>query len=268
MNKRLVFIGAGNMAEALVRGLLSSAVSRASDLAVADVAAERRELMSQAYGVAAYADNADALNGAEVIVLAVKPQALAPVLAELRPCLKADQLVISIAAGVTLAVLERSLGGGIRLVRAMPNMPALVGAGATVYCRNAAARVKDAETARCLFEAVGMTLEMSEDCMDAVTALSGSGPAYVFYLAEAMARAGAELGLTRETAARLAAATVHGAGCLLRETGAAPQELRRRVTSKGGTTEAALRVFEERGLSDIVSDGLAAACRRAGELSG
>lgn len=267
IDQRVAFIGAGNMAEALARGLLRAAVSRPELLTVSDLDAGRRAHFQKTYSVAAAADNAAAVRAAEVVVLAVKPQALPGVLAEIRDALTPRHLVISIAAGVTLRRLAETLGAQTRLVRAMPNMPALVGAGATVFCRGAQATAADAELARRLFAAAGLALEMDERHLNAVTALSGSGPAYVFYLAEALARAGADLGLPAAAAAQLAAATVDGAGRMLRETGAPPEELRARVTSRGGTTAAAMQVLEEREFLPAVNAALAAACRRAAELA-
>ncbi len=263
---KLAFIGAGNMAEALVRGLIRAGVSRPEQVVMADVDAARLAHFKKTYGVGSAPDNPSAARAADVVILAVKPQTLPGVLAEIRGVLEQRHLTVSIAAGVTLRRLAEGLGAGARLVRAMPNMPALVGAGATVFCRGAQALPADAELARRLFAAAGLVWEMEERHLNAVTALSGSGPAYVFYLAEAMARAGEQLGLPSLAAAELTAATMEGAGRMLRETGVSPGELRVRVTSRGGTTAAALRVLEESGFPAAVNAALSAACRRAAEL--
>ncbi len=264
--ERLAFIGAGNMAEALVRGLIRAGVSCPERVAMADVDAGRLAHFRGTYGVGSAPDNLAAVRAADVVILAVKPQALPGVLAEIRGAMEPRHLAISIAAGVSLRRLAEGLGERPRLVRAMPNMPALVGAGATAFCRGARATPADAELARRLFAAAGLALEMEERHLNAVTALSGSGPAYVFYLAEAMAQAGERLGLPLRAAAALTAATMEGAGRMLRETGLPPAELRARVTSRGGTTAAALRVLEDREFTAVVGAALDAACRRAAEL--
>lgn len=266
IHEKLAFIGAGNMAEALVRGLIRGGVSRPEQVVMADVDAGRLGHFQKTYGAGSAPDNPSAVRAADVVILAVKPQALPGVLTEIRGVLEPRHLTVSIAAGVTLGRLAEGLGAGARLVRAMPNMPALVGAGATVFCRGARATPADADLARRLFAAAGLSLEMEERHLNAVTALSGSGPAYVFYLAEAMACAGEQLGLPPRAAAELTAATMDGAGRMLRETGASPAELRARVTSRGGTTAAALQVLAASGFPAAVNAALEAACRRAGEL--
>lgn len=262
MNKTIVFIGAGNMAEALIRGLIAAKTGR---IIATDVRAERLEQLHRAYNIEISAENATAAAKADIIVLAVKPQQMSAVLKGLKIC---GQLVVSIAAGVTTARIERELGGEPRVVRTMPNTPALVGAGAAAICKGRFASDADLDTAETILKAVGIVVRTDEQHLDAVTALSGSGPAYIFYMAEAMIAAGIEAGLPAEVAKRLVVQTVFGAGALLAVSGESPEELRKKVTSPGGTTEAALKVKIERGFAKIVADAMHAAARRSRELSG
>lgn len=267
MNKTIAFIGAGNMAEALIRGLLSSKTARPGQIIATDVRPERLEQLHRAYAIHTSADNAKAAAKADIIVLAVKPQQMDAALKDLKSEISNLKLVVSIAAGVPTARIERELGGEPRVVRTMPNTPALVGAGAAALCRGRFATEADLATAEQILSAVGIVVRTDEEHLDAVTALSGSGPAYIFFMTEAMIAAGVEAGLSEEVAKRLAVQTVFGAGKLLAESGELPQELRRKVTSPGGTTEAALKVKMERGFAKIVAEAIHAAARRSRELS-
>lgn len=267
-NQTLAFIGAGNMAEALIKGLLAAKTLSPRQLIATDVRPERRTELSAAYGIRTLADNAAAVQVAEIILLAVKPQQMTEVLGNLKSQITTHKLLISIAAGVTTARIERELGGTPRVVRVMPNTPALVGAGAAGLCRGRHATDSDLATAETILQAVGITVRVAEDAMDAVTALSGSGPAYLFYLAETLIAAGVKVGLSPEIARQLAIQTVHGAGKLLAESSDAPEVLRQKVTSPGGTTEAALKVMTERQLADIIAAAVEAATKRGKELSG
>ena len=267
MNGKLVFLGGGNMAEALVSGLLACNRWSRAKLLVTDIAEARRTLMSEKYGVCALVDNAAAVAGAEVVVLAVKPQMLAEVLAGIRATLPPDALVISIAAGVSTTRIENQLGGHVRVVRAMPNTPALVGCGVAAICGGRNALPRDLDVAETLFTATGEVVRVEEKDMDAVTAVSGSGPAYVFYLMEAMLEAAHQLGLSGQVARKLVYTTVKGSAELILQHGVPPDELRRRVTSKGGTTAAAMEVKERRQVKEAVIEAMLAAHRRAGELS-
>lgn len=264
---RLVFIGAGNMAEALVGGILAAGLRRPADIAVADVAADRLRHFRDTFGVEALDDNSRAVKGAGIVVMSVKPQVFALAAGQVRDSVPPDALVVSIAAGVTTARIEALFRPGAAVVRVMPNMPALVGRCAAALCLGRSANEADAEAAGALFRAVGVVVRVGERLMDAVTALSGSGPAYVFFLAEAMIRAGTDMGMDPEIARQLAAATVEGAGRMMAATNLPPSELRRRVTSKGGTTAAALQVMEQGRLDSLVIEAMRAACARAGELS-
>ncbi len=260
----IAFLGAGNMAEALIRGLHAKKVMPASRIIATDIRPERLDELKKAFGIRVTGDNAAAARDAEIIVLAVKPQQMSAALAGVR----SSGLFISIAAGITTARLEHELGGQPRVIRAMPNTPALVGAGAAALAKGKYATDDDLEAAESILKAVGITVRVEEKLLDAVTALSGSGPAYVFYLAEAMIRAGIAQGLSPDVARKLAVHTVFGTGMVLARTDEEPAELRRKVTSPGGTTEAALRVMSDHKLPEIVAKAMAAAAQRGRELSG
>lgn len=258
-NKTLAFIGAGNMAEALIRGLLTRHVVDPAQLIATDIRAERLAELAQRYGIRTGPPAA-----ADVVILAVKPQQISAALAQV----SGEPLLVSIAAGITTTRIERELGGQPRVVRVMPNTPALVGAGAAALCAGRYATEADLEIAEAVLGAVGLTVRVPEELMDAVTALSGSGPAYIFYVAEAMISAGIQAGLSAELSRQLTLQTIAGAARLLTETAESPAELRRKVTSPGGTTEAALRVLAERGLPAVFADAIRAARDRARELAG
>jgi pyrroline-5-carboxylate reductase len=265
-NEMIAFIGAGNMAEALIRGLLAAKIVPAGQLIVTDVRPERLAFFQTTFGVRGLADNAAAMAAADIVVLAVKPQQMTNVLSALGS--RRSALVVSIAAGVTTGRIERELGGQPRVVRVMPNTPALVGAGAAGLCRGRFATEEDWVTAEAILGAVGITVRVEESLIDAVTALSGSGPAYVFHVAEAMIQAGVATGLSVDVAKRLTLQTIFGAAKLMVESGEAPEVLRKKVTSPGGTTEAALKVMAERKLVEIFGEAIQAAARRGRELSG
>ena len=268
-DRRIGFVGAGAMAEALAGGLLASGVGRERLLA-SDVDENRRRGFEARLGVATTGDNARVARDSDVVVLAVKPGAVPPLLAELLRTAPGEigrVLWISIAAGVPLAVLEAGLGAPARIVRAMPNTPALVRAGATGLFGNAATTREDRGAARALFESVGVAWEAAaEPQLDAVTGLSGSGPAYLFAFLEALIEAGAAAGLPREAAALLAKQTAYGAAKLALESERSPAELRRQVSSPGGTTLAGLSRLEALGFGAALGEAVRAATRRAGEL--
>ena len=267
--EQIGFIGGGAMAEALASGLIAAGVAPA-DILIADVAAARREHLAAALGVRTAQANAEVARSSQIAVLAVKPDVVGPVLENLREAETANTnapLWVSIAAGVPIARLEAQLPEGARVVRAMPNTPALVRTGATAICGNARVTRDDLAAARALFDSVGITWEApSEDLLDPVTGLSGSGPAYVFAFLEALTEAGEQAGLPAEAAARLAAQTVYGAAKLALESDRTPAELREQVSSPGGTTLAGLARLEAAGFRAAVRDAVAAATRRAGEL--
>jgi pyrroline-5-carboxylate reductase len=259
----IAFIGGGNMAEALLRGLTRRGKR---DIIVSEPRAERRQYLERTYGVRTTASNQEAAQEADILVLAVKPQVLPEVLRELAPVVDDTKTVVSIAAGVRLQRLQEALGTR-RLVRVMPNAPALVGQGMSVmslcecFSDEAINRVKD------IFMSVGTVLSLPEHHMDAVTALSGSGPAFFALYMEALLEASLELGLPEAEARELLQETLQGTLALLQE-GLSPQRIRQMVTSPGGTTEAGLGVLKERGFEETVKEALLAAARRARELSG
>lgn len=261
-NKTLAFIGAGNMGEALIQGLLAAKVVTPQQIIANDVRADRLEQLTRKFGIRTTRD----IPQADIFLLAVKPQQMGEALAGLRA--SPGALFISIAAGVTTDRIERELGGKPRVIRVMPNTPALVGAGAAALCRGAHATEADLATAEAILGAVGITVRVEEKLLDAVTALSGSGPAYVFLVAEAMTKAGIAAGLSEDVSKKLTIQTVFGAARMLVETGEAPDSLRRKVTSPGGTTEAALKVLSNRKLVEIFVEAIQAAARRSEELSG
>ncbi|UCE30471.1 MAG: pyrroline-5-carboxylate reductase [Burkholderiales bacterium] len=262
---RLAFIGGGNMATALIGGLLARG-SSASEICVADVDEAQRERLQQRFGVATRAEPAAAVVGAEVVVLAVKPQQMRAVARELAPWVR-DALIVSIAAGIRAVDLSRWLDGHARIVRTMPNTPALVGAGVTALAASPSLSEADREAAAGIMAAVGDALWVEDEALiDAVTAVSGSGPAYVFYFMEAMIDAGTRLGLTAAQARRLTIATFAGASRLAAESEDSPATLRERVTSRGGTTAAAIAQLASHRVADHVVEAIEAAQRRSVEL--
>jgi pyrroline-5-carboxylate reductase len=263
--KTIGFIGGGNMAEALIRGLLTHGEPAAA-LLVADPSAERQALLRDRYQVEVLADNRAVAAACPRLVLAIKPQLVPAVVPELAGVVTDRQLLVSILAGTATATLERLLGGAPRVVRAMPNTPALVGAGATALCAGRFAGEADLESAAGLFRGVGTVCTVTEAQMDAVTGLSGSGPAYVFTVIEALAAGGVGEGLPPATALELATMTVLGAARLVAESGEEPAELRRKVCSPGGTTLAGLTALDDGDLHGILVEAVTRAARRSREL--
>ena len=265
MDGTLGIVGGGRMGEAILSGLLEAGVCGADAITVADPRADRLDELAAEHGVATTADNAEAM-GADVVLLAVKPQVLPAAVAADGGAVDDGALVVSIAAGTTTATIDDLLPGSPAIVRVMPNTPALVGAGATVVAAGPRATPEHVRTVQDLFAPLGLVRTLPEASLDAVTALSGSGPAYVFLLAEALAEAGVLEGLSREDAVALANQTVAGAGALLVAGRGSPAELREAVTSPGGTTAAALQVLERAGLRAAVLDAVQAAAARARQL--
>ena len=262
---RIAFVGAGNLAAALIGGLIARGVPPAS-IAAIDPSHAQRERLASRWGVRTHgAADAPALD-ADVVVLAVKPQQMHEAVSQAAPHLGA-RLVLSVAAGVRAVDLSRWLGGHGRIVRAMPNTPALVGLGATGLAALPGTPAADRDVAQAILDAVGQTVWVDDEAhLDAVTALSGSGPAYVFRFLESLVDGGIALGLDADQARRLALQTVAGAARLAATADEPLSVLRERVTSKGGTTAAALAVMDERGLHGIVVEAMAAACRRSEAL--
>ncbi len=264
----IAFIGGGNLAASLAGGLIADGYPAAA-IRVADPDPDRRERLAARWAVQVHEDNAAAARGADVVVLAVKPQVVPVVARELGPLARAQgSLVVSVAAGVRTRDLARWLGFEAPLVRAMPNTPALVQSGASGLYATPGTSEAERERAESLLRAVGITVWVEdEDLMDAVTAVSGSGPAYFFLLMEALAEAGERLGLEAGQARLLALETAFGAAKMALEASEPPAALRARVTSPGGTTERALGVLEEGGFRELVSRAVAAARERARELA-
>jgi pyrroline-5-carboxylate reductase len=264
--RKVGFIGAGNMGEALIKGLVESNLVAAERILIADVRAERIHELAKQYGVTPVDGNAALLRGAEVVILAVKPQIMVPLLREMTPALTARPLLISIAAGVSTATIQGALGKYPRLIRVMPNTPALVLQGATAIARPQGVDPDDLDTAQEIFGAVGKVVVVDEDLMDAVTGLSGSGPAYVAIVVEALADGGVKMGLDRVTAMTLATHTVLGAARLLAETGLHPGALKDMVASPGGTTIAGIAALEEGGIRTTFIRAVERATLRSREL--
>ena len=264
----IAFIGGGNMARSLIGGLVAGGADPAS-IRVAEPVAGSREALARDFGVAVHAHNAQAADGAATWVLAVKPQVMRPVCQALAALARRQRpLVVSIAAGITSVQLGRWLGGDAAVVCAMPNTPALLGAGVTGLYANDAVDAAGRARAQALLGAAGQTVWIADEaCMDAVTAVSGSGPAYVFLLAEAMQAAAQAQGLPADAARTLVLQTILGAARMLTESDADAAQLRHRVTSPDGTTQAAIEVFEAGGLRGLVDDAIRAATRRGRELS-
>lgn len=267
IGRKIGFVGGGNMAEAIIRGLLDGGLCLASEICVSDVRKERLAHLNSSFGIEAAEKNPACVARSDLVVLAVKPQNMGQVLAELAGDGVSGKLFLSIAAGVATETVERVLGGAPAVVRVMPNTPALIGEGMSIWARGRHVTERDAEYARSILRPLGRELEVGEELMNAATALSGSGPAYVFYLLEAMERAGVELGFTSPQALLVAIQTVVGAARLAGTSGQHPEELRRRVTSPGGTTAAAIRVLEEKGVRKAFVSAIRAAAARAEELS-
>lgn len=265
LNGTIGFLGYGNMGSAILGGLLAQSAIAPSQAWVYDTDPARCDAGRSA-GAMVAADPQELASQSNILILAVKPQTMADALAPVRDALRPKALVISIAAGISMEKLKGWLGEGIRMVRVMPNTPALAQAGAAGLAFSPECSACDQETARRIFEAVGIAVTVQEEDIDAVTALSGSGPAYFFYMTECLAQAAIAEGLDAETAARLAAQTLFGAGKLLVESGESPSTLRERVTSKGGTTQAALEQFRADGFAEGVKRAVQAAAARSREL--
>jgi len=260
------FVGAGNMAEALIRGLVRGGHIAADRVHASGPRRERLDELRTAYAIHVTTDNREVARTCSLVVLAVKPQILDKVLREIGDQLKPGTLVVSIAAGVDTEAIETAVAEGVRVVRAMPNTPALVGAGATAISPGRHAGEADLATAKALFDAVGITVTLDETHLDAVTGLSGSGPAYIFLILEALSDAGVKVGLSRRNAQRLAAQTVMGSAKMLLETDEHVGRLKDMVTSPGGTAIAGLHTLEEGGLRTTLINAVETATKRAREL--
>lgn len=267
-NERFAILGGGNMGRALIGGLLRRGV-KAEQIRVGEMHPAARDALQKDFNITATADNAAAVAEATFVVVAVKPQDAGAVLTPLAPSLRGNHaVVLSFAAGLRIKALRDWCGDDVPVVRAMPNRPALVGAGATALFAESNVTASERGRAQSVMQAVGDVVWVgNEAAMDTVTALSGSGPAYFFFLAEVMMQAAAQLGLEKDAARQLAISTLYGAGQMARESDGDLARLRAEVTSKRGTTEAAIRVLEQADMSKIISQALAAAAQRSRELA-
>ena len=266
--KKVAFIGAGNMAEAMIRGLLKAEAIPAEDVLATGRRAERLDTLKERYGLSTYLDNSEAAALADVVVLAVKPQILGKIIDEISSSIRPNALVVSVAAGIGISQIAQRLAEGSHICRAMPNMPSVVGAGAAAFVCSDTMTEQDTDMAQTLFESCGLAVKVSEESLlDAVTGLSGSGPAYVFMIIEALSDAGVKVGLPRRQAQKLAAQTVLGSAQLVIETGEHPGVLKDQVTSPGGTAIAGLHTLEEGGLRTTLINAVASATDRCRELA-
>jgi pyrroline-5-carboxylate reductase len=267
MATELAIIGAGVMAEAIARGIVSGKKLKPAQMIAADVSGQRRELFLSELGIAAVEKSAEAVKAARIVLLCVKPYQMQEVLGQIAGNLGSETLLISIAAGISTAFIEKALGGKPRrVVRAMPNTPMLVGAGMVAIAAGPSAKAEDLTTARGLFESSAKVIEVTEEKIDAVTAVSGSGPAYFFFLTEQMIAAGIQMGLSAEEARTLAIQTAVGAAKIMGASDDSPAEQRRLVTTPNGTTHAAITHMESQKWPEITVEALKAAQRRSREL--
>jgi pyrroline-5-carboxylate reductase len=263
-NKKIGIIGVGNMGEAILRGLSHKGIT---EIVVSEKRSERREYIKKAYMVTAAVGNRELASQADVIIFAIKPQELKGVLQEIASVLESSTLLISIVAGASLAAIAAILGREVRLIRAMPNIAALILESATALAAGGGATAADIEVAETIFNALGRTVVIPETLMDAVTGMSGSGPAYVCLFIEALADGGVRMGLARKDALALAIQTVLGTARLLAEQGEHPAHLKDRVASPGGTTIAGIAELEAKGFRGAVMEAVASATRRSKELA-
>lgn len=265
--KKIAVIGAGHLGSALIGGMVQARLTSAKNIIASRRGAEALKELKRKWGISTTTDNRKAVDGADIVLLAVKPQTAKGVLEEIAPAVAQDQVVISVMAGITTDTIHGWLGKKNAVIRAMPNTPVLVDAGATPLAMSAGATDKDMKLAETIFSAVGTVEIIPERLMDAVTGLSGSGPVYIFMVIEALTDGGVKMGLPRKTAARLAAQTVFGSAKLVIETGKHPAILKDDVTTPGGTAIEAIHELESRGLRSDLMHAVIAATRRSEELS-
>jgi pyrroline-5-carboxylate reductase len=267
IGKKLFFIGSGNMASAIISGLLQAKLIKPENIICNDVVKEKVINLSLKYGISIAENKGEAIIGSDIIFLSVKPQNMPQALEDIKQFVKKSAVIISIAAGITTRFIEDSIGKEVGVIRAMPNTPALVLAGATALCKGKFVSQEQLLRARQLFLGIGRVEILDESKFNIITALSGSGPAYVFYFCELMQKAAQDMGLSQELAKVFAVQTVYGAGKMLAETNASAIELKEKVKSPNGTTEAALKYFETQNLYDIVKTAMKEAEKRSKELS-
>jgi pyrroline-5-carboxylate reductase len=266
-DKKIAIIGGGKMGSIIAQGLIAQKISSNKDIIVTDIDTARLEFLRKSMKLKVSQDNEKAVKGADIIILAVKPQNMAATLKEISFAVDKTKIVISIAAGITTAFIESHLAKGARVLRVMPNTPALVGEGAAAVAKGSSAKKSDAKLAHIIFNAVGISVEVEEALIDAVTGLSGSGPAYCFLIIEALIDAGEKMGLPRDLAGKLAMQTMLGAARLCIHSGKQPAELREMVTSPGGTTVAGIKALEEGKIRATIISAVEAATKRSKELA-
>ena len=266
--EKIAIIGGGKMGSIIAQGLISRKIISGKDITVTDVDADRLKIIRTEMKLQASGENKETVKNAGIIILAVKPQNMAQALQEIAPVVNKSKIVISIAAGITTGFVEGYLAKGVRVVRVMPNTPALASAGATAVAKGTNSTAADIKLTREIFDAVGITVEVEEKLMDAVTGLSGSGPAYCFVIIEALSDAGVQMGLPRELALRLAAQTMLGSAMLCLQGNKHPAQLKDMVTSPAGTTAAGLKALEEGKIRATLISAVEAATKRSRELAG
>jgi pyrroline-5-carboxylate reductase len=264
--KTIGFIGAGNMANALIKGLIKSGSCRADQITASDNDSNKLRMLSDSYGLITFKSNKALIKKSDIIILSVKPQIIRTVLEELREEIRDDHLVISIAAGIPVRMILSIIGRDVPVIRVMPNTPALIQKGVSALAPADMATEQDINSAREIFNSVGSTVIINEDMMDAVTALSGSGPGYVFKIMESFVKAGEKQGFDSETALQLTIQTFLGAASLADQSDSSLSDLREMVTSPGGTTAAGLAAMDHLNLDKVIDAAIDAACKRSVEL--
>lgn len=267
MKKEIAFIGAGKMASAVIKGLLSSQSFDKNSIRAAEVNEETAKKAQNDLGISVFKDAKEAIKGADIILVATKPFVVEEILESLKSEITEKQLIVSIAAGITFEKIERILGANQRIVRVMPNTPALLEAGMSAVCKNSAAHLEDLEKIVDIFSKIGKAIVCEEKDIDAVTGVSGSGPAFYYYIIEQIARAGEKLGLDYKTALELSAQTALGAAKMVLETGHTPEELIRMVTTPGGTTAEGNKVLAESNISAILFETVRKTAEKSAQMS-
>ncbi len=266
-HKKIAVVGAGHIGGALIGGMLRAKLTASKNIKASRRSETALAALKKGWGINVTTDNKAAVRGADIVILAVKPQVSPEVLTELAAVIRPEQLIISLMAGITAKTIGQKLGQPCPVVRAMPNTPCLVDAGATAIAAGAHAGAKELALAECIFSSVGQVVTLPENCMDAVTGLSGTGPVYIFMVIEAMIDGGVKMGIPRGVATSLATQTVLGAAKLVQETGKHPAILKDEVTTPGGTAINAIHVLETKGLRSVIIDAIMTATQRSQELS-
>lgn len=267
MNEQIAVIGLGNMGEALIKGIIEAGLVTKEGIIGCDISQFRRQTLEQSLGLKTIASNSEAVKSAQIIILSVKPQTMNSVLTELTEVIDSSKILISIAAGISIKAIQQRLSKRVEVIRVMPNTPALVRSGISALCAAEDVRNEAIAKAVSIFESVGQVIRVEERLMDAVTAISGCGPAYIFTLIEALSDAGVELGLSRDIALKLSAYTVEGAAKLLNQTNEHPAILRERVASPAGATIVGLHTLERYSFRAALQDAVLAAANRAKEIN-